>query len=355
MGSVKDLKIIEPPQEDKTGIGRFIFSDRYSVFDWGEMPGLIEDKGKALALISAYFFEKTIKAGIKTHYLGLIDKNGKRKSLNDLTSPTNVMEVKLVRVIKPVFDPERGEYDYSIFKKLRNNFLIPAEFIYRNYIVEGSSFLNRLREGKITPEDYEITGEVRVNEKLHPPIIEVSTKLEEADRYISWNEFQEMSGLSNKEVNEVKDLIKGLNQKITDRVSELGIKNIDGKFEFAFDEVRDIMVVDVFGTPDECRFQYDGINLSKEILRKYYRKTEWYRDVKNAKEEAKKKNIQNWRELVQTEPPVLPQDLKDGVSMIYKSLCNELTGIEFFDVPPFHEVIEKLSSLMSSYNILDLH
>ncbi|GAG55731.1 unnamed protein product, partial [marine sediment metagenome] len=37
-GSVKDLEILSRPEDNKMGIGRFHFSDRYSVFDWGEMP-----------------------------------------------------------------------------------------------------------------------------------------------------------------------------------------------------------------------------------------------------------------------------------------------------------------------------
>ncbi|HAG08789.1 MAG TPA: phosphoribosylaminoimidazolesuccinocarboxamide synthase, partial [Desulfotomaculum sp.] len=36
MGSVKDLTVQEMPVENKSGRGRFLFSDRYSVFDWGE-------------------------------------------------------------------------------------------------------------------------------------------------------------------------------------------------------------------------------------------------------------------------------------------------------------------------------
>ena len=57
MGSVKDLEIIKKPDKDEHGIGRFHFSDRYSVFDYGEMPDIIENKGKALCMLSAYFFE----------------------------------------------------------------------------------------------------------------------------------------------------------------------------------------------------------------------------------------------------------------------------------------------------------
>ena len=57
MGSVKDLKIIEKATENKAGVGQFYYSDRYSVFDWGEMPDAIKDKGKALCMMGAFFFE----------------------------------------------------------------------------------------------------------------------------------------------------------------------------------------------------------------------------------------------------------------------------------------------------------
>ena len=34
----------------------FEFSDRYSVFDWGEMPDQLEEKGTALAIMGKSFF-----------------------------------------------------------------------------------------------------------------------------------------------------------------------------------------------------------------------------------------------------------------------------------------------------------
>ena len=68
MGSVKDLEIIENPSENNMGLGRFNFSDRYSVFDWGEMPDKISGKGASLCLMGAYCFEQLENKGIKTHY-----------------------------------------------------------------------------------------------------------------------------------------------------------------------------------------------------------------------------------------------------------------------------------------------
>ncbi|MBN2396100.1 MAG: phosphoribosylaminoimidazolesuccinocarboxamide synthase, partial [Candidatus Atribacteria bacterium] len=75
MGSVKDLSVLTLPTKEQAGRGRFYFSDRYSVFDWGEMPDHIEQKGAALCISAAYFFEKLEKIGISTHYIGLIEDN----------------------------------------------------------------------------------------------------------------------------------------------------------------------------------------------------------------------------------------------------------------------------------------
>ena len=62
------------------GVGRFRFSDRYSVFDWGEMPDHIDGKGAALCLMGAYCFEQLEQKGVKTHYRGLVDASGKPSS-----------------------------------------------------------------------------------------------------------------------------------------------------------------------------------------------------------------------------------------------------------------------------------
>ncbi len=187
MGSVKDLVVLEEPDE-KLGRGRFIFSDRYSVFDYGEMPDRIRGKGESLCLISAYFFERLEEMGIKTHYVGLVE-NGEVKRLDEVESPVNTMEVKLVRIVRP------ADGDYSIFKHLRGNFLIPLEIIYRNSIPEGSSLLRRVEKGEVSPKDFGLES-IRPNMKLERPIVDFSTKLEDVDRYLTHSEAREISGLS---------------------------------------------------------------------------------------------------------------------------------------------------------------
>jgi phosphoribosylaminoimidazole-succinocarboxamide synthase len=74
IGSVKDLKILKEPDENNLGKARFIFSDRYSVFDWGDIPDYIPNKGSAIALLGAYFFERLSERGVSTHYIRLVEE-----------------------------------------------------------------------------------------------------------------------------------------------------------------------------------------------------------------------------------------------------------------------------------------
>lgn len=336
MGSVKDLQIISSPSNTEPGVGRFVFSDRYSVFDWGEMPDHIPQKGRSLAIIGAYFFEKIEMMGIMTHYIAMIEDSS-RKRLKNLREPSDTMEVQLLRVIKP--DLKDGEYDYSRYKDLQENFLIPLEIIYRNSLPEGSSVFKRLETGKLRLEDIGLKEMPAPGQDLPEPIFDVSTKLEVTDRYISWDEAVEMAGLKDGELYEIKDVLMKINSLITEEYARIGLKNEDGKIELGFGPERKLMVVDVVGTPDECRFTYQGIPVSKEIARIYYRKTSWYEKV----EEAKRKDRQNWKSLVKEGPEPLPERLKELIGYIYQGCANELTGREWFKgVPPLKEVLEEI-------------
>jgi len=339
MGSVKDLEIIKSPTEKESGIGRFVFSDRYSVFDWGEMPDHIANKGAAICIVTAYYFEKLEESGIKTHYLGLVE-NGKAKRLNELNRPSNTMEVKLLRVIKPELYGDK--YDYSVYKKEKTNFLIPLEVIYRNALPGGSSVFKRLKEGTLKLEDIGFDKMPEPGQILEKPIYDVSTKLEITDRYLSWDEAKNICGLSEQELEEMKKIVVYINELITKETKRLGLFNEDGKIELGFDEDRNFVLVDALGTLDECRFTYEGIPVSKEIARIYYRKTEWFQEV----ESAKKQDRVNWKQIVKSAPPKLPKELYDSISLIYQSYANELTKKKWFDAPEISKILNRIKELI---------
>jgi len=340
MGSVKDLEILEMPISLNFGRARFIFSDRYSVFDWGEMPDHIPFKGEATLLLASYFFEKIEENGIPTHYIGLLEEN-KIKKLSELKNRTNIMEIKFLRVIRPIF--KENKYDYSAYKNERGNFLIPLEVIYRNYLPEGSSIFKRLKEGLIKPKDIGLDKEPFPGQKLERPIIDVSTKLENPDRYLTWEEAKEISGLSYDEVEEMKRITNKINELITYEFSKIGLINEDGKIEFGFDGNRNLMVVDVVGTLDECRFKYEGIPVSKEIARIYYRNTDWYKEI----EEVKKKYKENWKKMCKLSPEPLPERLKILISQVYCACTNEITQREWFKgIPPLKEILKEIKEIL---------
>lgn len=338
MGSVKDLKIIKEATNENTGTGRFIFSDRYSIFDWGEMPDMIPGKGTAIAILGSYFFEKLEQKGISTHFLGLVENNNAKK-LADVSNPSNTMEVKLLRVVKPGLEGDK--YDYSRYKNEKGGFLIPLEVIYRNTLPPGSSVFKRLKNGEITPEDIGLDAMPEPNQKPDKPILDVSTKLEITDRYMKWDEAREISGLSENEIKELKELTNIVNNLITEEFAQIGLENEDGKIEVGYDLNRKLMVVDVLGTLDECRFTYEGLPVSKEIARIHYRNTEWSRAV----DEAKNKDRQNWKEICALSPEPLSPKLKQLISQVYSSCTNEITKREWFkDIPPLKEIMKEIKT-----------
>lgn len=343
MGSVKDLEIIKTPTKTSMGLGRFHFSDRYSVFDWGEMPDLIEGKGAALCIMGAYSFEKLEDKGIKTHYRGLVTPNGKLVKSDALEKPVNVMEFNVVNIFRPKSYQEAGKlaYDYSVFKPNLTNFLIPLEVIYRNGLPEGSSVFKRLEQGITKLEELELDHYPKPGEKLEKPIFDVSTKLEEHDRYLTWAEAQKISGLTSEEIAEIKKVLLNVNNLITEVAAEARLVNEDGKIELAMDYHRRLMVADVIGTLDECRFTYDGMHVSKEIARQFYKTTRWYRDVEEAKKESELKGISDWKSLCKTQPPKLHSKLKKIIRNMYLAAANEYTGLELFEAPRLIGVINE--------------
>jgi phosphoribosylaminoimidazole-succinocarboxamide synthase len=343
MGSVKDLEVVKKPTKDAMGVGRFHFSDRYSVFDWGEMPDHIEGKGAALCLMGAYCFERLERGGMNTHFRGLVTRDGKLVSFEELEQPTCIMEFNLVNVFKPKAYVENGKlkYDYSVFTQNLRNCLIPLEIIYRNGLPKGSSIFRRLERGLITVEELGLDHYPKPGERLSKPIFDVSTKLEEKDRYVTWEEAQKIAGLTDEEEEEVKAVLLKVDETITQITSKADLENEDGKIELAFNPERRLMVIDVVGTLDESRFTYDGLHVSKEITRQFYRKTSWYRDVEEAKKTAEIDGVKDWKKLCKSKPPKLDPTLKNIISQLYMATANRLTERKLFSVPKLADIVKK--------------
>jgi phosphoribosylaminoimidazole-succinocarboxamide synthase len=298
--------------------------------------------------MGAYCFEQLEKKGVKTHYKGLVDSDGEVVKFSELKQPSSIMEVSLVNVYKPQTSVINGKimHDYSIYTSPLKNCLIPLEIIYRNGLPDGSSVFKRLEQAKITLKDLGLDHYPKPGEQLDKPIFDVSTKLEETDRYVTWQEAQKISGLTDQESVDVKAVLLKADETITEIASKAGLKNEDGKIELAFDGKRRLMIVDVVGTLDECRFTYSGVHVSKEVARQFYKKTGWYTDLEQAKKTAEAKGMQDWKALCKSQPPKLDAQLKAIISEMYMAAANEMTSRKLFGTPKLSEVITNYKQYM---------
>lgn len=343
MGSVKDLVVIKKPTKDALGLGEFVFSDRYSVFDWGEMPDVIKLKGASLALMGAKSFELLGAEGIRMHYLGLAE-DGVVKRLSDLKGPSNVMRVRLTNVYKPEYNDASKSYDYSFLSKSGSldNYLIPLECVYRNGLPLGSSVFKKLEDGKLSLAELGLSEQPKPGDMLPEPLYDFSTKLEESgDRLVKGDELFRISGLTEEEFRDLEDKLRNANELITKHCNNVGLTNYDGKFEFM--KYDGIVFADVLGTPDECRFSLGQLQVSKEVIRQWYKKNQpdWALKV----DECKKMYGLDWRKVMIAEelvPVSLPEKFLSLVSEMYAACANVYCEREFFNVRPLPVVINEL-------------
>src|SRR5213593_5303295 len=279
----------------------FVFTDQISVFD-KVIPTLIPHKGETLCRTSAHWFKVVQDLGFRTHFLKVIDGNR--------------MRVRRVQVI-----PE-----YDRITPSTRNFLIPLEVIARYYV--AGSLHDRIEAGRIPPESVGFPrGHLpKYGEPLPKPFVEVTTKLEKVDRELSEDEALKISKLSRAEFDALVQTVLKIDERLNAEVQRRGLIHVDGKKEFAMDDERRLMLVDTFGTADEDRFwdleAYDTgqqVELSKEFVRQYYRKSGYHQALMDARTAGKP----------EPDIPPLPAEVAKQVSNLYVSLFERLTGEKF--------------------------
>jgi phosphoribosylaminoimidazole-succinocarboxamide synthase len=338
MTSVKDFRIDDDATSDTLGRGVFRFSDRYSVFDWGEMPDHIPGKGASLCTMGAFNFELLDREGIPHHYRG-VEENGNFDTLENIEDPPTVMGIELSQV--PELSHGTEGFNYEAFhREGDDNYLIPLEIVFRNEVPAGSS-LRRRKE----PEELGLNLEEWPDEavSLPDPMVEFSTKFEEQDRYVTEEEADRIAGEVDLET--LRDRAREVNRVITRQAEKQGFRHDDGKIEcFYFDGT--VKVADVVGTFDENRFSKGGQLISKEYLRQYYRENqpEWYESIREAKRRSRDENSPKWKSFCDVEPKSLPAELVQSVSELYRAGANAYTDRKWFDVPEIEEVLDRLRS-----------
>jgi phosphoribosylaminoimidazole-succinocarboxamide synthase len=383
----------------------FQFTDDYSVFDWGKMPDQIANKGKALALMGAYLFEELQKkslwnalpgsahlkkfnaeylarrwqhqvfggtgglkeAGLSSHFVQLVDDNQKPLAIDDcLQSKTSklhkataqalLMKVMRAQVNRPDLKniANHSIYFYDAAQNIAaSKRLIPLEVIFRFGMSAGSSLTKRLSQDSHYARELGLTGVPKAGEWFDRPVIEFFTKLEAKDRLLSFQEAALLAQLDPVQleqlVEKAQDIALALHHIFAERRLELW----DGKLEFVLDTTRQsqlakVILADSIG-PDELRVIYRGQQMSKELLRQYYRDSAWLKALRKAQEEAKD-NGRDWKDICLTQmklsPAPLGGEFKDVVNKLYGALANCLIGKDLFaNQSTLDEIVDTLENL----------
>jgi len=332
MTSVKEFRVDAEPTATALGRGRFVFTDDYSVFDWGRMPDRIPGKGASLCTMGAFNFELLEERGVPTHYRGV---GREAAPLSAADGPPREMAIGLTRVPElPYCD---GAYDYDAYhREAGRNYLVPLEVVFRNTVPPGSS-LRRRRDPEAFGLDYDDWPEGTVD--LPEPVVEFSTKYEEQDRYLNRAGAGRIAGRAG--VDALADLARRVNRAVTERAERRGFVHEDGKIECLYVD-GDLRVADVVGTFDENRFSHDGQEVSKEVVRQWYRgeQPDWVEAVADAKSEAAERGVADWRPLCSVDPRPLPEDVLGAVADLYAAGANAYTDRSWFDAPPLADAVD---------------
>ncbi len=339
MTSVKEFRVETPATPERLGTGAFVFTDDYSVFDWGKMPDAIPNKGASLCAMGAANFELLEDAGIPTHYRGVVAA-GQVGPLSAAADPPREMAIDLTQV--PDLPHEGREYDYDAFHAAAgDNYLVPLEIVFRNTVPVGSSLRDRA-----VPGDFGLDPSSWPDEPvdLPEPVVEFSTKFEESDRYLDRAEADHIAGKADVDV--LERVAGDVNRLVTERAAEAGLTHEDGKIECLYVD-GEVRVADVVGTFDENRFSLDGQQLSKEVIRQYHRREqpEWVAAVADAKERATREGVADWRALCETDPEPLPDHVVKAASDMYAAGANAYVGRELFDAPDLAAAVDAVRAL----------
>ncbi len=344
MTSVKRIRVDEAPTASSLGRGRFVFSDDYSVFDWGRMPDSIPSKGAALCVTGAHSFALLEDGGIPTHYQGVVH-GGEVRSLEAALSAgatPNEMTIELAEVLDL---PTTGAgYDYDAYHAAAGEgYLIPLEVVFRNHVPVGSSLRRRTDPGEHGLAFEEWPEETVA---LPEPVVEFSTKFEHQDRYLGRDEADAIAGAA--PIDELASVARAVNRAVTERAAAAGLTHLDGKIECLFDG-GEIRVADVVGTFDENRFARDGRQVSKELLRQHHTHTqsEWVAAVREAKDQARAEDRPDWRSLCAAEPQPLAESIIEHVGRLYRAGANAYLDRSVFDVRELDELLDRTPELLA--------
>ena len=251
---------------------------------------------------SAPLLQRLCQSGVTTHHVGLVDETTGRVTSEPIASA--VVLIDAYPVIKPAHFSRLGRsgWDYHRYH-LAERKLVALEHIFRLGTPAGSSIELRYRRAAASGDPDQakhVLEALGLEEPVVPwgrfaeMVYDCSTKYEDHDRYLDWQEVVHISGVDHHVLDDLIELLAYCTISVNRLFSDLGFILWDLKWEAAVDG-DEIVVVDTVDhdsvriTSDEIidgRHCYDHFN--KQAVRDYYRilHPEWVAALDDAKSRA---------------------------------------------------------------------
>lgn len=288
--STKDLTVLREPRDGRPGDGIFTFTDRYSVYDFGEMPDPIPGKGRASVAMAMRSFALLEAAGVATHKVEQVADDAIRVRL--LTVHTHGTQ--------PVGAAE----------------MIPLQVVYRAALPRESSVHRRLAAGRLDPEEIP-APKAPGSPWLDRVMVEFTTKFEQTDRFVDRAEAARVGRVTPARLDEVADLTVIVHDALRAHSERVGLQLVDGKAEYGLDSDGALLLIDHAGTPDENRFYHRGFPVCKELLRALHP------DVRETVQAGVRDGVPRSR---WPRPQPLPAALVEATAEVYAAVAALWTG-----------------------------
>src|SRR3989338_2144989 len=345
--SVKALGIIQEPTPGKTGVFDFIYSDQYSILDWGKMPMPAgkEMDNRPVALTGAFNHELLRAQGIPVCYLGTVGSDG---ATHDMTwfrehrEVSRTLRMRMVNIIKPTFNLQKGKWDYSVFQNPpANNYVHPIEFIWRKEAGPDSIFWKNVAKGAYKLSDFGLPETLKTGAPFPEPVLDHSSKYEDHDRYFSPKTARQLVAIPTERWAGLCRTREEINKILFLHARDIGIYRPDAKQEFLSITEPDgtivDMLADVAGTWHEDRFEYTTreekiVKVSKQTPRDLNKllNPEWAKQCEEAKARAEREGHPNWKAFVTEMPLSLEPLFFDQYNNLMRAATNEWVGWNAF-------------------------
>lgn len=270
-----------------------VTTDRQSAFD--RVLASIPFKGQVLNQVSAYWFEQT----------------------RDIV-PNHVLETP---------DP-----NVTVGRKGR---VMPVEFVVRSYLTgsTSTSIWRNYERGVRSYCGHTLPDGLRKNERLARPLVTPTTKNDAHDELTSGDQLVEDGVFDRGTWQRLEDTALALFARGQELARANGLILVDTKYEFAWDDEGQVLLVDEIHTPDSSRYWLadswaerfergeEPENIDKEFLRLWF--------------------VAHCDPYNDPELPAAPDELIVELSSRYQRLYERITGREFVPVtaPPIRERI----------------